>query len=64
MGYDLREHLGGKLCITLVKAIGQGVEVGEMNAAKVVAAIYELQERHAARAKIVPMRNADLGTGI
>src|SRR5580698_6297721 len=47
---EFREHLGGKLCITLVRAIGQGVEVGEMNAAKVVAAIYELQERHAARA--------------
>jgi 3-dehydroquinate synthase len=61
---EFREHLGGKLCITLVKAIGQGVEVGEMNAAKVVAAIYELQERHASRAKIVPMRNADFGTGI
>jgi 3-dehydroquinate synthase len=60
---EFREHLGGKLCITLVKGIGHGVEVGEMNLAKVVEAIYELQERHAARAKIIPMRSADLGTG-
>jgi 3-dehydroquinate synthase len=50
---EFREHLGGGLAITLLRAIGQGVEVGEMNLAKVVAAIYELQERHAGRAKIV-----------
>jgi 3-dehydroquinate synthase len=50
---EFREHLGGGLAITLLRAIGQGVEVGEMNLAQVVSAIDELQERHAGRAKIV-----------
>jgi len=42
---EFREHLGGELTITLLRAIGQGVEVHEMNLPKVVAAIQELQER-------------------
>ena len=50
---EFREHLGGELTITLLRAIGHGFEVHEMNLPKVVEAIYELQERHAARAKIV-----------
>ena len=49
---EFREHLGGELAITLLKTIGQGFEVHEMNLPKVVEAIYELQERHARRAKI------------
>jgi 3-dehydroquinate synthase len=49
---EFREHLGGQLAITLLKAIGVGVEVHEMNLPKVVEAIYELQERQAGRAKI------------
>ncbi len=52
---EFREHLGGQLSITLLKGIGQGFEVHEMNLPKVVAAIYELQERHARRAKICRM---------
>ena len=50
---EFREHLGGALSITLLKAIGQGIEVHEMSLPKVVQAIYELQDRHAARAKIL-----------
>jgi 3-dehydroquinate synthase len=50
---EFREHLGGELAITLLEGIGRGIEVHEMNLAKVVAAIYELQERHAGRAKVV-----------
>ena len=42
---EFREHLGGELSITLLKAIGTSVEVHEMNSAKVVAAIRELRER-------------------
>ena len=42
---EFREHLGGELTITLLKAIGQGIEVHEMNHALVVNAIHELQER-------------------
>ncbi len=43
---EFREHLGGELTITLLRSIGQGVEVHEMNLPKVIEAIYELQERH------------------
>lgn len=49
---EFREHLGGQLAITLLKAIGQGFEVYEMKLPKVVKAIDELQDRHARRAKI------------
>jgi 3-dehydroquinate synthase len=49
---EFREHLGGELAITLLRGIGQGFEVHEMSLPRVVEAIYELQERHARRAKI------------
>jgi 3-dehydroquinate synthase len=55
---EFREHLGGELTITLLKAIGQGFEVHEMNLPKVVEAIYELQERHAARTRKVLFASA------
>jgi len=42
---EFREHLGGKLTITFLKEIGQGVEVHEIDAKKVVAAIHELRQR-------------------
>jgi 3-dehydroquinate synthase len=48
---EFREHLGGQLAITLLRGIGQGFEVHEMNLSKVVEAIYELKERHARRAQ-------------
>jgi 3-dehydroquinate synthase len=48
---EFREHLGGELTITLLKKIGQGMEVHEMNLPKVIVAIHELQERHAVRAR-------------
>jgi 3-dehydroquinate synthase len=43
---EFREHLGGELTITLLKEIGHGVEVHEMNPQKIVEAIHELQQRH------------------
>jgi 3-dehydroquinate synthase len=46
---EFREHLGGELTITLLKEIGRGAEVHEMNLPRVVEAIHELQERHVAR---------------
>jgi 3-dehydroquinate synthase len=51
---EFREHLGGGLAITLLKGIGAGFEVHEMNLPKVVEAIHELKDRQAGRAKIVP----------
>jgi len=48
---EFREHLGGQLTLTLLKAIGQGFEVHTMNLPRVIESIYELQERqqHSAR---------------
>jgi 3-dehydroquinate synthase len=42
---EFREHLGGRLTITLLKEIGRAVEVHEMNPKKIVAAIHELRQR-------------------
>ena len=55
---EFREHLGGQLTITMLKAIGQGFEVHEMDLARVVEAIYELQERHLRRANTVAYAHA------
>jgi 3-dehydroquinate synthase len=48
---EFREHLGGELTITLFREIGLGVEVHDVNLPRVVKAIYELRERHEARAQ-------------
>jgi 3-dehydroquinate synthase len=42
---EFREHLGGELTITLLKEIGCGVEVHQMNPQKIIEAIHELRER-------------------
>jgi 3-dehydroquinate synthase len=42
---EFREHLGGELTITLLKEIGSGMEVHEMNSGKIVEAIHELRAR-------------------
>ena len=52
---EFREHLGGRLTITLLRAIGEGFEVHEMNVPRVLEAIHELHDRHAAAdGKIIP----------
>lgn len=43
---EFREHLGGQLTVTLLKKIGQGFEVHEMNYGQVIEAIHELEMRH------------------
>lgn len=43
---EFREHLGGELTITLLKGIGQGFEVHEMDIPNVIRSIDELQHRH------------------
>ena len=50
---EFREHLGGELTITLLKEIGEGVEVHAMNLPKVIESIYELQERHNGKARSI-----------
>ena len=42
---EFREHLGGRLTITLLRDIGRAVEVNEMHPKKVAAAIHELRQR-------------------
>jgi 3-dehydroquinate synthase len=46
---EFREHLGGQLTITLLREIGQGFEVHEMDLEHVLASIRELETRHSAR---------------
>ncbi len=41
---EFREHLGGQLTIMLIKAIGEGVEVHEMDEKLILSAIQKLEE--------------------
>jgi 3-dehydroquinate synthase len=50
---EFREHLGGELTITLLQGIGRGFEVHDMVSPKIVEAIFELQDRHNQRAKVI-----------
>ena len=43
---EFREHLGGELTVTLLAAIGRGVEVHEMRESLVLSALDELRRRH------------------
>ncbi len=43
---EFREHLGGRLTITLLKAIGHGFDVHTMDGATVIESIYELRDRY------------------
>lgn len=54
---EFREHLGGQLTITLLKAIGCGIEVHEMHPSVVIAALRELEERsqRKVQARVVSM---------
>jgi 3-dehydroquinate synthase len=42
---EFREHLGGQLCVTLLKAIGQGQEVHSLSAEQIDASIDWLSAR-------------------
>jgi 3-dehydroquinate synthase len=54
---EFREHLGGDLTITLLKAIGEGIEVHEMRLPKVIEAVHQLQSRSVGRGqKVVRVR--------
>lgn len=48
---EFREHLGGELTITLLKGIGQGFEVHQVNKPKMIEAIHELKDRHTKRSQ-------------
>jgi 3-dehydroquinate synthase len=43
---EFREHLGGRLNVTLLRSIGQGFETHEMDLPQVAHSILELQQRH------------------
>ena len=54
---EFREHLGGELTITLLRELGQGFEVHEMNLPLVIESIYELRDRQAGREQtVIPAR--------
>jgi 3-dehydroquinate synthase len=42
---EFREHLGGQLTVTMLKAIGHGFEVHSMERPRIIAAIRELEAR-------------------
>jgi 3-dehydroquinate synthase len=46
---DFQEHLGGELTITLIKALGTGVEVHEIDAQLMLASVEALKERAGSR---------------
>jgi 3-dehydroquinate synthase len=46
---EFREHLGGELTITLLRAIGQGFEVHEVDEDSMIASIHELESRDSQR---------------
>jgi 3-dehydroquinate synthase len=46
---EFREHLGGRLAITLLREIGIGFEMHEMNAPLIRESIQELRTRHEGR---------------
>lgn len=46
---EFREHLGGELTVTLLREIGRGFEVHEMNLGRVLQAIQELHDRYSRR---------------
>jgi 3-dehydroquinate synthase len=46
---EFREHLGGQLALTLLRGIGEGFEVHDLDLARVAESIRELQTRRAAR---------------
>ena len=47
---EFREHLGGELTITLLRGIGQGFEVHEIDPSEMLMAIDELERRHSEKA--------------
>jgi 3-dehydroquinate synthase len=47
---EFREHLGGRLTITLMRGIGQGFEVNEVHHPTMLASIQELERRHTEKA--------------
>lgn len=55
---EFREHLGGELHVTLLRGIGQGFEVTEMDEAIVASAIDELEARGTAAGERIDSRVA------
>ncbi len=51
---EFREHLGGRLTITLIPAIGEKIEVHEMDESAILKALAELKRRAARPAARVP----------
>ena len=56
---EFREHLGGRLTITLLKGIGEGFEVNEINLPTMFNAIHTLSERAegSGNSKVIPAQS-------
>ena len=53
---DFREHLGGKLTLTMLRRIGEGAEIHEVSLPKMTAALSELRRRAAEQSRLVAAR--------
>jgi 3-dehydroquinate synthase len=53
---EFREHLGGRLAITLLRDIGVGFEVNEMNVALIRESIAELTTKYTKHTKAGTLR--------
>ena len=60
---EFREHLGGTLHITLLRNIGDGVEVNEMDEALVLQSIHWLRDRYERHAQGAGARAATMVSG-
>lgn len=60
---EFREHLGGTLHITLLRDIGEGVEVNEMDEALVLQSIHWLRDRYERHAQGTGARAAAMVSG-
>jgi len=52
---EFREHLGGRLTITLIPAIGEKLEVNEVDESAILRAIDELRQRHHSNVVTIPV---------
>jgi 3-dehydroquinate synthetase len=57
---EFREHLGGKLSVTLLAGIGQGIQVSDMDDAEILTSIEQLRERERTQsAREAPAKSPD-----
>jgi 3-dehydroquinate synthase len=53
---DFREHLGGELTLTMLRGIGAGAEIHEVNLPKMMEALGELRRRAGEQSGLIAAR--------